>query len=45
VHEIVEGHRHWCEVHAFGLGSGVCRLLVEGFAVCSGGTFAFIADG
>lgn len=39
VHEIVEGHRHWCEVHSFGIGSGVCRDLVEGLAICTGGLF------
>lgn len=42
---IVEAHRTWCEVHSLGIGRDVCRDLVEGLAVCSGGIFAFIADG
>lgn len=45
VHDIVEEHRHWCEVHSFGLGTGVCRDLVEGLAICTGGIFCFIGDG
>lgn len=43
--EIVERHRHWCEVHAIGIGSGACRDLVSGLAAVSGGIFDYIADG
>ena len=43
--DIVEEHKHWCEVHAIGIGSGVCRDLVTGLAVCTGGIFTFVDDG
>jgi hypothetical protein len=42
---IVEEHKHWCEVHTIGIGGGVCKDLVTGLSVCTGGIYTFVDDG